>query len=90
MIQWNLKNAPENLVGEIRIEHELLRYFNYTHLPIDLQIASEPFHDLAVQLDTILPDDSQKDLAITNLLQAKDAAVRSYLNHLNKKDGSTN
>lgn len=57
---------------------ELLKYFTYEHLPDHLQALSRPFHDMAEQLATTLPDGSEKTVAIRKLLEAKDAAVRSY------------
>ena len=56
---------------------ELLRYFEYQHLPAHLQDVSKPFHDLAARLAATLPDGSERTVAIRKLLEAKDAAVRS-------------
>lgn len=68
------------------ISHELLQYFAFEHLPKALQVVSQPFHKLAEDLDYTLDDGSQKDLALTHLLQAKDAAVRSHVTWL-KREG---
>lgn len=87
VIGWHLENSPENHRDKlVDVEHELITHFAYDHLHPKLQNISRPFGELAKQLDDILVDDSQKDLALTHLLQAKDAAVRSYLTHLRMKE----
>lgn len=58
---------------------EHLVYFNYGHLPPNLQEVSKPFAALAVHLD-MLPGGEQKKVALHYLLLAKDAAVRASLN----------
>lgn len=52
--------------------------FNYTHLPLQLQVVSKRFHDLAWELRQ-LPDayGPEVDVALRKLLEAKDAAVRA-------------
>lgn len=55
----------------------LLKYFTYEHLPQHLQDVSKPFHDMAHHLAVILPDGSEKTVALRKLLESKDAAVRS-------------
>lgn len=57
----------------------ILRYFGYRHLPPALQPVSELFHDLAVQLETLLPPGPEKTTALRKLLESKDAAVRAAL-----------
>lgn len=59
-------------------EHSLLKYFKYDHLTKELQSVSKPFSDMADRLDATLPQGSEKTVAIRKLLEAKDAAVRSY------------
>lgn len=90
MVRWhvdqNKAGYSEKVVEINRSEHHLLTYFDYAHLHPDLQKISAPFGRMAKSLDETLEPGSQKDLALTHLLQAKDAAVRSYLTTLNKKD----
>jgi hypothetical protein len=66
--------------GALKGPHELIRYFSFDHLsegnPRDV---SEEFHELAVRMDDWLPSGSQKNMALWNLLQGKDAAVRAIL-----------
>lgn len=58
----------------------ILRYFDYHHLLPHLAVVSEPFYNLAVELDKTLPDESEeKAVALRKLLESKDAAVRSVI-----------
>lgn len=56
-----------------------MKLFEYDHLPAHLQEVSKPFHDLALKMGGEFITGSQHELAITLLLQAKDAAVRAVL-----------
>lgn len=60
-------------------QHKTIRYFAYTHLPETLQKISKPFHDLANEMDAILPDNEEKDFAMRKLLESKDCAVRANI-----------
>lgn len=51
------------------------RGFAYKHLPMELQEVSEPFHDLAVTLLALLPDDPELIACLRKLREAKDCAV---------------
>ena len=59
----------------------LLKYFNYEHLPKNLQLVSKPFHDLAHKIvNEIETDDiAEKITALRKLLESKDCAVRSMV-----------
>lgn len=56
-----------------------LQFFEYKHLPPHLQAISEPFGLLAIDLVGKLPNNHQRDTALQKLIEAKDAAVRSYI-----------
>ncbi len=56
-----------------------LTFFEYTHLPEDLQKVSKPFHDLAWQLHRELPAGPEKSVALRKLLESKDAGVRAAI-----------
>lgn len=56
-----------------------IKYFAYDHLPEFLQEVSKPFHDQAARLLDILPEGRSKEIALEKLLEAKDAAVRSFV-----------
>lgn len=57
----------------------LLQFFEYAHLPEHLQAVSKPFGDLAAQIETTLPGNPEKTVALRKLLEAKDCAVRAVL-----------
>lgn len=57
----------------------MLRFFEYSHLPERLQAVSKPFGELAKHLDAVLPASAETNMALRKLLEAKDCAVRSFL-----------
>lgn len=61
------------------IPHPIVRYFDFSHLPLKLQDISKKFYDAALYLDNNLPEGSEKDVALRKLLESKDAAVRAGL-----------
>ena len=63
-------------VGQV---NNLLRYFEFAHLPEHLQEISKPFNALAHILEEMLPGGPEKTVAFRKLLEAKDCAVRSAL-----------
>lgn len=59
---------------------DLLKYFNYSHLPEDLQNISKPFYDLAINCATLnVSDYEELKAGLHLLLQAKDCVVRAAL-----------
>ena len=57
----------------------LMQFFEYAHLPANLQAVSKPFGELAKQIDESLPNNPEKSTALRKLLEAKDCAVRALL-----------
>ncbi len=57
----------------------LLRFFDYSHLPANLQVISKPIHDLAHEMDEKIPDSAEKTVGLRKLLEAKDCLVRALL-----------
>lgn len=57
----------------------LITYFDYYHLPDNLQLISEPFHKLAHYIDRNIPNNEEKKVGLRKLLEAKDCAVRAAL-----------
>ena len=57
----------------------IIKYFEYGHLPEHLQKISKPICDIAVQYDEKLPDCAEKAVGLRKLLEAKDALVRASL-----------
>lgn len=59
--------------------NRLLRWFEYKHLPADLQAVSAPCHDLAHAMDARLPEGAETTTGLRKLLEAKDAFVRAAI-----------
>lgn len=57
----------------------IMKYFEFNHLPIDLQTVSAPICDLAKQMDKTLLDCAEKSAGLRKLLEAKDCFVRAKL-----------
>lgn len=60
-------------------DDQALQFFSYAHLPEHLQEISRKFHELAHWINTSLPDNPQRSVALQKLLESKDAAVRARL-----------
>jgi hypothetical protein len=57
----------------------IMRYFEFAHLPPNLQEVSRPIGELAKVMDDALPDGPEKSAGLRKLLEAKDCFVRSAL-----------
>lgn len=57
----------------------IMRFFDYKHLPEDLQEISKPFGDMAEWIVEILPRSAERTAALRKLLESKDCAVRAAL-----------
>lgn len=57
---------------------QMLKYFQFSHLPEKLRGVSAEFARLAVYIDS-LPANPESETALRKLLEAKDCAVRSVL-----------
>lgn len=57
----------------------LLQFFNYKHLPEEVQYISKTFHALAVFLIEYTPRNPERTVALRKLLESKDCAVRAVL-----------
>ena len=57
----------------------MLQFFQYQHLPENLQKVSEPFCELANKVVETLPSNPERTVALRKLLEAKDCAVRALL-----------
>jgi hypothetical protein len=58
---------------------DILRFFEFKHLPEPLQAVSKPWCELAQHCAQTLPDGPEKSVALRKLLEGKDAAVRASL-----------
>lgn len=57
----------------------IMKYFEYSHLPEKLQKVSAPICELAIKMNTDLPDGAEKSAGLRKLLEAKDCLVRASL-----------
>lgn len=57
----------------------ILKYFEYAHLPENLQKVSKPIGDLAQEMVDTLPDGPELSAGLRKLLEAKDCLVRAAL-----------
>ena len=55
----------------------ILKFFDYSHLPVDLQKVSRAFAELAQDMNNDLPDGPEKSAGLRKLLEAKDCMVRA-------------
>ena len=57
----------------------IMKYFDYAHLPAELQEVSRPVGELAKSMDLVLTDGPEKSFGLRKLLEAKDCFVRASL-----------
>jgi len=55
------------------------QFFDYQHLPPDLQAISKPCADLAAEMVKVLPPGPELSAGLRKLLEAKDCFVRAKL-----------
>lgn len=60
-------------------EERMMKWFAYSHLPVHLQVVSEPFCSLAEVIVKDIEPGPERTIALRKLLEAKDAAVRAKL-----------
>lgn len=56
-----------------------LRWFEYDHLPEDLQEIAHPIRDLAHMLYDVLGEGAEKSAGFRKLLEAKDCLIRQAI-----------
>lgn len=61
------------------IREPIMQYFEYAHLPANLQEHSKAFWALASHVCRTLPESPERTAALRKLLEAKDCAVRAAL-----------
>jgi hypothetical protein len=57
----------------------LLKWFKYSHLPSHLQIASQPFAEMAQWICNNIAASPERAAGLRKLLEAKDCIVRAFL-----------
>ena len=60
-------------------EDKMLRWFQYSHLPEDLQSISKEFSNIAYFIVAYTKPSAERTVALRKLLESKDAAVRAYI-----------
>lgn len=64
----------------MNVQYEpILQFFQYKHLPENLQEISKPFSELANEYIMNLPQNRERTTALRKLLEAKDCAVRAFI-----------
>lgn len=56
-----------------------IQFFEYAHLPEQLQRISKPISELANMMEDALPDGPEKSAGMRKLLEAKDCFVRANI-----------
>lgn len=59
------------------LKDRMLKWFEFGHLPENLQAVSSKFYDLACSLCALVQAGPERTVALRKLLEAKDAAVRA-------------
>lgn len=57
----------------------MLQFFEYSHLPEDLQKVSKSFHELAHDLVLTTPRNPERTAGLRKLMEAKDCIVRAHI-----------
>ncbi len=57
----------------------IVKYFAWAHLPVHLQVISQPIGLLALEMVASLPDGPELTAGLRKLLEAKDCFVRANL-----------
>ena len=68
----------EEVAGSPKNER-MMKWFEFEHLPPQLQQVSRPFCELAVKITQAVEPGPERTVALRKLLEAKDAAVRARL-----------
>jgi hypothetical protein len=67
------------MAADVSNEVPILRYFEWQHLPPQLQAVSRPICELAYEYADLLPSGPELAAGLRKLLEAKDALVRAAL-----------
>lgn len=79
MSELPTRTDADEFADRILATRELLRYFEYAHLPAHLQDVSRPCGELAKEMVRGCPDGWQLTAGLLDLLRAKDCFVRAAL-----------
>jgi hypothetical protein len=56
-----------------------IQFFDYAHLPPQLQTISKSIYDLAHLMEDTLPDGPEKSAGMRKLLEARDCFLRAHI-----------
>lgn len=71
--------TPQALSDRHPATQDIFRFFDYAHLPEQLQLISKPLHDTAFAMIGKIPDGPELTTGLRKLLEAKDCFVRAAL-----------
>ena len=74
-----LEKAIATVVTTKEPKEHILQFFEYAHLPMNLQDVSKNFYYMAHDICKHLPRNPERTVALRKLLEAKDAAVRAAI-----------
>lgn len=60
-------------------QKDIMKYFEYAHLPEHLQAVSKPIGDMATAMNDQLTESEELNEGLRKLLEAKDCFVRAAL-----------
>jgi hypothetical protein len=66
-------------MGFLVSESPILRYFECSHLPENLQGFALPFREMAIWIERTVPNGPEKSAGLRKLLEAKDCIVRAAI-----------
>lgn len=67
-------------------DYEMVRFFEYEHLPTILQEVSKPFAELVLSIVKDIEPSYERTATLRKLLEAKDCAVRAKLLTTNQEN----
>ena len=65
---------------------DIVKHFDYDHLPQGLQLVSREVHKLAHCMNAMLPESAEKTAGLRKLLEAKDCFVRAAVEFNKEKN----
>lgn len=79
ILEYKTWQQEDELNELLILRYPVLTLFSYAHLPPHLRAVSKPFCQLAFKMAKELPKNRRVELALDDLLEAKNKAVQSLL-----------
>ena len=89
MMTLDPTNITEGERDHLKAKTPILIFFDYAHLPKELQDVSRPLCELAYGAAASLPSGAELSAGLRKLLEAKDCLVRAKLQELAPGKAST-